>query len=498
MQRVSSIAAVAIALGVTPGAAAAAVSCDRGGGLLEVAIGASGDSVSLLTDKGEIEVSSGSKIVCTGGTPTVLNTDTISIHNAPGLSDNAVGIFTADLLVPGLSPEPGDDEIEIFVNLNGGAGTLLGVATSLSPGRLVFGTGGINANASDAEEEPDDDIDHGNTAAELIGIGDVGPDLISARGGRGTGGPVTGPIWLMGSSGEDTLLGGDGPDLLQGDDGRDTIAGFAGDDQVVGGSVDANASLTGGEGDDTILPTTVTDPVDGGPGEDLLSFREAETVGSGVSASLQGTGAERLEGTQLADLLIGDAGPNVIRGLGGGDQIDPRGGADVLDAGPGDDALQIRDGEADTTGCGAGSDTVSADALGVDLLSECETATFPPLPDPPGTAAAPGFSARTLVTLALAGKRFRARGPIPVQISNANPFTVTGTLAGNGGKPRIALSRTRFSVAPNARVTVKLGLPDPLRRRFAHSGRLSLRLIARVRDPSGAVRIVPKLLTPRL
>ncbi|HTI33867.1 MAG TPA: VCBS repeat-containing protein [Miltoncostaea sp.] len=87
-----------------------------------------------------------------------------------------------------------------------------------------------------------------------------------------------------------------------------------------------------------------------------------------------------------------------------------------------------------------------------------------------GVAGRAAFGRRTLVTLAL----LRGR-PIRVRVRNANGFAVTGRLLG-AGAPR------RFRVAAHRTATVRLQL------RSAHPR--SLRLRARVTDPSGTTRTV--------
>jgi len=501
----SATAAASLA---APAGAAAAVTCDFSSGVLDVTLGAGGDVLTMNTDKGEIQLGSpgGPAVTCTGGTPTTLSTNAISVHNSPGMTDNVVAIFNANEYAPGLTDEPGDDEIEIVVNLNDGAGTALFVGISVSPGSLVFGTNGINPNAADNEAQPDRDIDHNDTVAALTGSGSPGPDLLNAQGGRGTGGPLTRGITLVGGEGNDALIGGDGPDGLEGSDGDDVVAGFGGDD-VIHGDEGANGTLSGGDGDDTILPGSATGRVDGGAGEDILSF---DGLASGVSVGLEGTAAEHLIGTPFDDVLLGDDGPNRILGLEGNDQIDGGGGADDLGGGSGDDALQVRDGEADTADCGPGAgDTVTADLLGRDLLTGCETVIFPPPPPDPGGggggggggAAVPAaFGARTLVTITLANRRIPATGRLAVRLSNANGFAVSGTLSGRATRRRSPAQRPRlaarsFAVAANGRRTVRLRLPKALRRQLARTRRLSLRMTAKVRDPAGATRTVARRVT---
>jgi hypothetical protein len=117
----------------------------------------------------------------------------------------------------------------------------------------------------------------------------------------------------------------------------------------------------------------------------------------------------------------------------------------------------------------------------------------------------PTFGARTLVTLALAGKRIPARGPVKVRVANGNDFAVSGRLAGrtptkvNASRRRVVrLAARRFTVGAQAKKTVKLRLPKPLRTVLQRRRRLALRLIAKVTDPAGRARTVRKTVTLRL
>ena len=85
----------------------------------------------------------------------------------------------------------------------------------------------------------------------------------------------------------------------------------------------------------------------GGPGEDLAYFTFSPR---GVRASLATgvatgwgrdtlRGIEDLDGSQHNDVLVGDAGPNWIRGLDGNDVLRGGAGRDLLDGGKGRDRV---------------------------------------------------------------------------------------------------------------------------------------------------------------
>lgn len=110
-----------------------------------------------------------------------------------------------------------------------------------------------------------------------------------------------------------------------------------------------------------------------------------------------------------------------------------------------------------------------------------------------------------LVALELAAKRIAARGPLKIRIVNANTFAVTVRLAARAPrratvarKRQITLKTKPFAVAAQARRTVALKLPKLLRQRLQRTGRLRLRLTARLADPAGSTRTIHKRVAPRL
>ncbi|PTE13384.1 calcium-binding protein, partial [Pseudogemmobacter blasticus] len=152
---------------------------------------------------------------------------------------------------------------------------------------------------------------------------------------------------LAGSQSADTLTGDGGDNVLIGNGGADLLAGGAGAD-----------TLDGGEGNDTLRGGAGADRLAGGNGADYATYADAT---AGVRADLTNPASntgdaagdsylsiENLAGSQLADVLMGDAGANLINGNGGADWIDGRGGDDLLAGAAG----------ADTFVFNAGRDTV--------------------------------------------------------------------------------------------------------------------------------------------
>ena len=152
--------------------------------------------------------------------------------------------------------------------------------------------------------------------------GGAGDDVIVANAAH------DGTDVLLGGAGNDLLVGGRGDDYLYGDAGNDVL--FAG----TAGSIYVLDNLFGGEGNDflTVGPVTGSDKVlvnfDGGPGDDTLDARMAESL-----TLIGGAGNDVLIGSLVsANLDIGiNAGPgdDVVYGgtgrakhLFGGDGID--------------------------------------------------------------------------------------------------------------------------------------------------------------------------------
>ncbi|WP_423603316.1 calcium-binding protein [Sphingomonas sp. MS122] len=134
------------------------------------------------------------------------------------------------------------------------------------------------------------------------------------------------------------MIGGAGSDTLGGLGGNDDLAGNSGDDTLAGGN--GEDLLRGQSGSDMLLGGWQSDTLIGGAGADRL-------VGDQEWLSSQGAN-DRLDGSDDADLLIGDA--TNIYGSG-------KGGSDRLTGGAGDDIL-IGDGDVMRDGAKGGADTL--------------------------------------------------------------------------------------------------------------------------------------------
>jgi Ca2+-binding RTX toxin-like protein len=233
-----------------------------------------------------------------------------------------------------------------------------------------------------------DDSIAGDGAVMDVAFGGPGNDRLRALG--------TARVVLRGDAGNDTVAGGPGDDSLQGNTGLDHVSGGAGDDIVY--EIDDDAAQT------------ADDVLDGGPGNDTISYHgRNDSVIVDLAAGRGGergegdllTGFENVDGSRLRDTLRGDGGPNQLTGIGtNGDVLDGRGGKDTLiggdgddvltggdgddilmggrgddryDAGAGDDELRLNGAHHPDVSCGAGNDTVLVtNNLGARLHADCE------------------------------------------------------------------------------------------------------------------------------
>jgi Ca2+-binding RTX toxin-like protein len=202
---------------------------------------------------------------CSGAT--VSNTDTINATGGGGRDLFSVDIG-GGLFAPGFTDEgDGTSEIEIHVNPGGGGTDVVKIDGTALRDLLVAGADGLNLNG-------DSDADVFLSATEVVGMfGYGGNDVLTARGGFGTGEPAGTRATLVGRGGNDRLLGGRRPDDLVGARGRDIAKGGRGGDLLVGqGDADKlfgegqNDFLVGGGGNDRLVGGSGTDMCRQGPG----------------------------------------------------------------------------------------------------------------------------------------------------------------------------------------------------------------------------------------
>ncbi|PUB88041.1 MAG: hypothetical protein DBP00_07365 [gamma proteobacterium symbiont of Ctena orbiculata] len=200
---------------------------------------------------------------------------------------------------------------------------------------------------------------------------------------------------VFGEDGNDILFGDDGNDYLSGGTGNDTLSGDLGDDTLIGGLGDD--TLTGGLGDDIYwyIPGGGDDILSEEGGADTIELDATMTL-AGLSFSQNGNDLvisgyssmtikdqfsgdssrviEQLrfsDGTtfQLADLVLGTSGDDVLNGNANNNVISASSGNDILIGGLGDDTLSGGAGN-DTYiyYAGDGADTITDDSGTNDTL----------------------------------------------------------------------------------------------------------------------------------
>lgn len=230
----------------------------------------------------------------------------------------------------------------------------------------------------------------------------LGWDLLSVNGGPGndqlSAAGVHAPaltsrfygVEIDGGPGKDEIQGSSGPDDLAGGSGSDVIHGRAGDDVLDGDGTGET---------ETGFDAAASDLLDGGSGEDTVSYA-AHARGVTVDLTRPGSagrpgehdklnGIDDVIGSAFSDRLVGNRGPNVLTGFRavhfarhprGGDEILGGGGADTLSGttladgligGPGNDQV-ILGGGSDSVDCGRGTDTMLPGATALPVPGTCE------------------------------------------------------------------------------------------------------------------------------
>lgn len=155
-------------------------------------------------------------------------------------------------------------------------------------------------------------------------------------------------VRLAGGQGDDTVRGGPEDDLIESGPGADKLYGGEGEDGVIGGL--PGPTFLYGEGGGDLLAAgggCAGGAIVGGPGRDDASFAETQAHPGTLYVSLAVNSAwinavkgcrhvhlsptnEDIEGSFDNDVLIGDAGPNMLLGQPGVDSYFGRGGDDTI------------------------------------------------------------------------------------------------------------------------------------------------------------------------
>jgi hypothetical protein len=237
-----------------------------------------------------------------------------------------------------------------------------------------------------------------------------------------------------------------------------------GGDKLTGGS--SNDKLYGGNGDDLIDGGFGADVIDGNDGRDRVSYA-ARTTGvhvnlgtwwggdgqsgewdfvSSVEDVVGGAGDDRIIGTGVANTFVGGAGNDTLTGVEGNDVLDGGTGNDTFDAGTGDDTLLSRDDAPDNLTCGAGTDSIDADAADT-LAADCERPAAP-------TTALPGAATLDRVPATI---RLTRKGYVRIRITC--PATAVNGCSGTIDIAFLARSAgVRVSAAAKRRTSKKFSL----------------------------------------
>jgi len=193
-----------------------------------------------------------------------------------------------------------------------------------------------------------------------------------AEGGFAAGDSWTGVEGVSGSQLNDNLWGDAGANTLLGIEGDDRIIGMAGDDVINGGA--GNDELHGSWGADTLI---------GGDGLDVTAYLNSDAgvtvnlaTGEATGGFAEGdtlSGIEGVSGSQLNDILTGDAGANALSGTEGDDILTGAAGADTLNGGDGSDFAGYEGSAAAVTvdlvaGTGTGGDAEGDTLSGIEHL----------------------------------------------------------------------------------------------------------------------------------
>jgi Ca2+-binding RTX toxin-like protein len=283
------------------------------------------------------------------------------------------------------------DELTATLNLDGADDN---VTVSVSGGLLVHGqtTGGLASGSDWDSATPNNQTVAADGVHTVIVNGGGGNDSLTvvataaqlaSSGLNGDAGDdvITGPDsndTLTGGDGNDRLVAGRGDDVMQGGGGNDTLVWNQGDGSD---RADGQAGNDGSEvnGAATLGDAFTIDPVVGGTVKlrrtnlGLFTFDAATerfevnglggddsvTANNGVGAATLltvdgGAGADTVNGSEGADLILGGEANDVLNGGGGDDRVVGDRGTDTMNGGAGDDTLAWNNGD--------GSDVANGDA----------------------------------------------------------------------------------------------------------------------------------------
>lgn len=141
---------------------------------------------------------------------------------------------------------------------------------------------------------------------------------------------------LEGRRGADVIDGRSGNDWVSSESPKATLKGGAGDDTVLP-SPSGAAVVDGGIGVDTVYPATAPTSVTIDLGTQSMTIAGVTSTFTGFEGAAGGEFGDTLIGTDGDNVLFGGAGNDVLRGLAGRDKLFAGGEADSVDGGDGPD-----------------------------------------------------------------------------------------------------------------------------------------------------------------
>ncbi len=281
-----------------------------------------------------------------GGTDTLAGT--ISTLEASYFNDTVVGSANSEtlFLYAGNDRALGMDGSDTFWggsgddHMDGGAGLdTINYSLAADDGGAVAPNQGIRLNLSAVSV----DIGGGVVLSANSAIDQYG-DRDSVFNIELAGGSLFGDV-IVGSATTISLSGFDGNDTLLGGSGNESLTGGAGNDIIDGGGGTDSATFGGSSG--AIVNLLTQTASDGQGGADVI--RNVENVSGGQFA-------DDLTGDDNNNNLNGNAGNDILRGNAGADFLDGGDGNDVLEGGASNDQLNGGRNNDVLTG-GAGADT---------------------------------------------------------------------------------------------------------------------------------------------
>jgi Ca2+-binding RTX toxin-like protein len=303
------------------------------------------------------------------------------------------------------------------LSASSGFGTIVSLFGGANDDTCVFNTGSAESCSGGTGTDLADFSPESNVIVSLNGLTDDGP--FGGQNGNAnqdnqveivqTGG---GPDIVNGGAGNDTIRTGGDADVINGGGGDDVIDGQQGPDVMNGGANGAGGdtvtydtraaavratpdglaandgeanendnvgadieNLIGGFGDDAFGGNPSNNNYNGGLGDDNfdgVGGNDTLVGGPGDDSMDGGANDDTFTGGTGEDTISGGADTDVLNGVGGADLLDGGTGVDTLNGGEGADTLLTRDGQADTSNCGNGTDHAVHDVAGDTINADCE------------------------------------------------------------------------------------------------------------------------------